>query len=256
MVASSYRRPLPGPLMQLRARVLLGLYGPRLGDARDRVRADGFDLLVEDDLADPRPKVGLSPWSLLGHHLDARPGEQVLDLHPGCGLVAIHAASRGATVSIVEPSAAGQRCARRNSLVAGWGAPTLLDGRFLEAVPSASIDLITWVPGFLGTTAAQPSQRPLIRDDAALSQVFAELPRVLRRGGRLLLPFPDVDAVPVLHSALVKAGLRFTTARRIFRPVWGPTRLYRIWPAPAGQDPGELPGGDPLSGAGWVLKGR
>jgi hypothetical protein len=89
-------------------------------------------------------------------------------------------------------------------------------------------------------------------DVERLAQDLSSLIPLLSRGGRILFPFPDVDAVPSVHATLREKGLRWTLHQPLFRPVWGPTRLYRAWPAPPGVEAGLVPVGVPMFGAAWV----
>lgn len=97
-----------------------------------------------------------------------RPGDRVLDVATGTGLVAREAARLGGRVTGLDPSAGMLAAARRNLPIG------LVQGR-AEAIPlaDASADFL--------------SMGYALRHVADLGTAFAEYRRVLRPGGRLLL---------------------------------------------------------------------
>ncbi len=250
----SYRGPLPGPLGVARRKLLLAAWLGR--PAPQTIRLDGFDILFEKGLRDPRPALGFSLVQFLVAGLDVRPGERLLDLDTGSGWVALAATRVGAEVVGVDHDEAAARCVRRSFLIAGYGEPDVRIGRGLEPVRDEQFDVIAWVPPTLPGAARTGAGHRLVLDDRSrVTEVLNAARTMLRRGGRLVLPFPDRDATPWLHEAFVAAGLRFATTRYAEAPVLGPVRLYRAWVAKC-EPAGEVPGGAALSGAGWVLKDR
>lgn len=249
-----YRRPLPGPLAAARRRLLVTACLGR--SAPPTLSVDGFDLFFEEGLPDPRPALGFSLVRFLVGGLDVRAGERLLDLGTGVGWVALAATRAGAEVVAIDHEEASARCVRRSFLVAGYGEPDVRIGPGLEPAREERFDVITWVPPTIAGPARTGAAHRLVLDDRSrVTEVLNAAAKMLRRGGRILVPFPDRDATPWLHDAMTAAGLRFATVRYAEAPVLGPVRLYRAWTA-RNDAPGEVPGGDSVSGAGWVLKDR
>jgi len=249
-----YRRPLPGPLGAARRKLLLAAWLGR--PAPQTISLDGFDILFEKGLRDPRPAMGFSLVQFLVEGLDVRSGERLLDLDAGAGLVSLAATRVGAAIVAVDHDVAAARCVRRSFLIAGYGEPDVRLGQGLEPVRDETFDVIAWVPPTLpGPPRTGAGHRLVLDDRSRVTEVLNAARSMLRRGGRLVFPFPDRDATPWLHDALAAAGLRFATTRYAEAPVLGPVRLYRAWVAKDGP-PGEVPGGEALAGAGWVLKDR
>lgn len=246
-----YRGPLPEPLASLRRRILASLWTRR---APGTVDVGGFSLLTESSLPDPRPVLGYSPTALLLSALTVRPEERVLDLGCGAGWVTLVAKRAGAHVVSLDTDEAAAVCLRRSSLVAGLGEPDVRIGPGLDALsPGESFDVIAWTPPFLD--GAGEGDRVQVGDRGRITTTLkGALPR-LARGGRLLFPFPDRDGTPWLQDALTSIGYRFSAVRYARPPVVGPVRVYEAWAAQHGA-PGEVPQGDALPGAGWVLRDR
>ena len=252
--APGYRSPLPAPLAAARRRVLLTAWLGR--PTPSTVTLGGFDILFEDGLLDPRPTLGFSLVQFLVTGLEVREGERLLDVDAGAGLVSLTARRRGAQVVALDEDEAAARCLRRSFLIAGFGEPDVRVGAGLDAVVGEQFDVIAWVPPMVaGRAQAGAGRRVVLDDRSRVTAVLNAAPGLLRRGGRLLLPFADRDATPWLHDAFAAAGLRFAAIRYAEAPILGPVRLYRAWPARHGA-PGEVPGGDSLNGAGWVLPDR
>lgn len=254
MSTPRYRRPLPGPLAAARRRMLLTAWLKR--PSPSTLHLGGFDMLFEEGLLDPRPALGFSLSQLLVDGLEVRAGERLLDIDCGAGLVSLTAKRAGADVVSLDSSQAAARCVRRSFLIAGFGEPDVRIGGGLESVAGEQFDVIAWVPPTLDGSAASDAARRVVLDDRSrVTSVLNAAPSLLRRGGRLLMPFPDRDATPWLHDAFTAAGLRFAPIRYVEASVLGPVRLYRAWPARHGA-PGEVPAGEAMSGTQWVLKDR
>ena len=251
-----YRRPLPEPLAGARRRLLLAAWLGR--PTPPSIEVDGFNLLFEPGLPDPRPTLGFSAVGFLLEALDVRPGERLLDIDCGAGWISLVASRGGATVTSLDSEPNAARCLRRSSLVAGLGDPDVRIGDALAPLEDGeTFDVVTWVPPSLDGPAggSDKTARHVVGDRARITRVLKRaLPR-LGRGGRLLFPFPDRDATPWLHDALTAVGYRFAPVRYATPAVLGPVRVYKAWPARHGQ-PGEVTPGEALPGAAWVLRDR
>ncbi|MCO4772925.1 MAG: methyltransferase [Deltaproteobacteria bacterium] len=256
MRAPPYRGPLPAPLAAARRRVLLAAWLGRTTPTT--IEVDGFSLLFEPGLPDPRPALGFSTARFLLDALDLRPEERVLDIGCGAGWISLAAARAGASVVSLDPSPNAAHCLRRSSLVAGLGEPDIRTGDGIEPLhPDETFDLVTWIPPSLEGPAgtSDRADRLVLADRSRITGVLkGVLPR-LERGGRLMFPFPDRDATPWLHDAMASIGYRFTPVAYEKPRVLGPVRVYKAWPARHGAA-GEVPPGDALPGAAWVLKDR
>ena len=250
-----YLAALPGPVGGLRRRLLRRLNRGAGGTAQ--VEVDGWTVILEPSVPDPRPVFGFSAPSFLGNYMDVRRGERVLDVSSGSGLVALHAAKRGAKVTAADNAPEALLCINRTFILAGFGIPDLR-----EASPEAldledTFDVVTWTPPFLPGDDGDLVRRRQFRGDGTRIRAFLEgAPKLLVRGGRLLFPYPDLEASGWLHDALTDAGLRWTSLIHKKYSVVGPVRLYRAWVPADGENPGELVGGSSLPGAAWVLQDR
>lgn len=206
---------------------------------------DGFEVVLDPAFHSPAPRFGWSYQSMVGGCIDARPGERVADLNSGAGLIALHAARRGARVACIDPRPPALRCIRRSFLMAGLGDPDLVPGSSLADAGDGPWDLITWTTPFL-----EPEPK------ATTGAVLAEARDRLHRGGRLLLAWPDREAGSWLGAELTHAGFRWSAILKASYPVVGPVRVYRAWNPPGGEPAGEVPSGDSLPGAAWVLRDR
>lgn len=228
-----------------RATLLRGAYGERRGDARDRLVVQGRNLLVEDGVVDPRAHFGVSPYLCLAEAMDVRGGDRVLTLRDGTGIVALHAAGRGARLWIADDAPGGQRCARRNLLLSGAGAP--------EGCPFPPVegtwDAVLWVPGFLDSAASVNAPR---RDPELERALLRSVPSRLCRGGRLIVALvEDFGGSEFLNEA-TRAGLRHCLLRSTTSPIWGRIGVHRLWTPRRGESPGPVPDGAPMAGAVWV----
>ena len=238
---TAFAGPLPGPLARLRA--LRIQRAGRAGRARAGKTAtvDGFELLLPEGVPAPLLVGGLHPDSFLGRNLDVRPGESVLVLPAGSGLLALHAARAGCEVTAVADRATAKGL-ERSFRLAGFGAPGRLDG--VGPTGAGGGDRIDG-PRF-GAVLLGQGRGPV--DLAALAGL-------LGRGGRLLMAAADRDSAG-LRTDLSDAGLRWTTLVLRRDPILGPIRVLRAWPPRAGEPAGYVAAGEALHGAGWVLRDR
>jgi len=224
---------------------------------RSQVDVDGWTVILEPTVPDPSPVFGFSAGSFLGSHMDVRQGERVLDVSSGSGLVALHSARRGAVVTAADTAPEALLCINRTFILAGFGLPDLRELTPEAPALDETFDAITWTPPFLPGDDGDPVRRRQFRGDGDRIRAFlGHVPALLGRGGRLLFPYPDLDAAGWLHAALTDAGLRWTALVHETFPVIGPVRLYRAWTPVEGETSGEVTAGRALPGAAWVLQDR
>lgn len=227
---TDFAGPLPGPLARLRA--LRIRRAGRIGRARagKNVLVDGFELMLAAGVAAPMWAGGLHPDSFLGRELDVRPGERVLVVADGTGLLALHAARAGGLVTVVADESVGKGI-ERSFRLAGFGAPGIAAGVAGDG----------WGAIVLG------------RGREAVD--WTGLAGLLGRGGRILLAAADRDSAG-LRGELDAAGLRWTTLVLRRDPTLGPVRVLRAWPPRGGEPAGCVSGGEAMRGAAWVLRDR
>jgi len=221
------------------------------------LRWNGFYLLYGEDIPAPEPCYGFCPTSFLARNLQVRAGERVLDLTTGSGLVALEAAKRDAQVTAIDWHKAALSSLRRNALMAGFDEPEIRQGEGLETNSSEHYDLITWAAPFLKGTPRNPSERRILRGpDLPFVEMLRGALASLRRGGRLLVPFPDRDDASWLHAQLDSAGFRFSPIVLQVFPLVGKVRLYQAWSPAPGSSSGLVHPGEALPGTGWLLRNR
>lgn len=214
-------------------------------------------MMLDPSFPSPAPRWGYSPEIFLGQNLQVRPGERVLSLSAGSGLVALYAARSGATVSLLDPEAGSLNSIRRSFLMGGHGEPRLQLGEDCSVFEAGSFDLVVWAPPFIrGQARASRERRLLFSSADTLREVLVTLPPLLDRGGRILIPFPEWDADTLGPDLLTELGLRFGILRLEHFRVTGPVRLYCAWLPRRGEQAGEVDPGRALPGAAWVLRDR
>ena len=247
----------PSPLSGLRSHLLRKAWLSEPKRRTETLSMDGFSVVLGASFPSPAPRWGWSPRSFTGRHLDVRSGERFLELGTGCGLVALHAARRGAEVAATDWDPEALRCVRRSFLLAGLGEPRLEEADGLGSFAEETFDAIAWCSPFLPGSPSSSRERRFLSpsSDSVLAQL-EELSRPLRRGGRLLFPYPDRDAGSWLGAGLTALGLRYCTLVYQCSTLTGPVRLYRAWRPSESEQAGEVEPGSPLAGAAWILRDR
>lgn len=142
-----------------------------------------------------------------------QPGDHVLDMCTGSGVVAIAAARAGAgTVTAVDSSALSSWTARLNGMLNGVRLRTRR-GDLFEAVEDMRFDLIAANPPYL--PGPWPDQRPSLTraidggpdGRSLLDRITDAAPRHLRPGGTLMLIHSTVCGVPTTLKRIDAAGL-------------------------------------------------
>ncbi len=92
---------------------------------------------------------------LLADTIDAKPGEKVLDMGTGSGLLGLVAATHGGVVLAVDKSDAALRCAKENALLNGIGNFVVRRSDLFSNVKEC-FDLVLFNPPYLPTEEGEP----------------------------------------------------------------------------------------------------
>ncbi len=226
---------MSGPLSMLRRAVLSAA-----PEARGRAKRGPFQLLLLGDATAPPRVLGFCADTFLGENLGVRRGESLLVLDAGVGLVGMHGNKAGATVWIVTDER-HRRAAERSVRGAQLFAKVTADP---SSVAGETFDVIAWCSPLAGT------------DSATLDGVLARARPHLHRGSRILLALPESGGQDLVPRCASDQGMRFSVIAHERRPVVGAWNVYEVWMPRAGEPTGEIPRGDALNGARWVLKDR
>ncbi|MFF0413229.1 HemK2/MTQ2 family protein methyltransferase [Kitasatospora sp. NPDC004745] len=173
---------------------------------------------------------------LLAHCVRREPldgSSRVLDLCTGTGAVALAAARRGARVTAVDVSTRAVATAWCNTRL-HHRRVRLHRGDLLAPVAGQRFDLVTANPPYVpaGPGRDGPGRGAALAWDAGpygrlvLDRICRTAPRVLTRGGVLLLVQSTLADVPATLAVLRAAGLRADVAARRWQP-FGPVMTAR-----------------------------
>lgn len=175
---------------------------------------------------------------LLGDALareDIGPRTEVLEIGTGTGMLALHAASRGARVTAVDVSRAAVTTARLNA----WRHRLplrVLHGDFQARTAGRRFDLVVTNPPYVPAPGDRlPSRGPERAWDAGpdgrrvIDRICAGAPALLRPGGVLLMVHSGMCGAEETISRLAGVGLAAEATARASVP-WGPVlRSRRSW---------------------------
>ncbi|MER7624578.1 HemK2/MTQ2 family protein methyltransferase [Streptomyces sp. NPDC126503] len=163
---------------------------------------------------------------------DVGPGDKVLDMCTGTGVLAIAAARRGAETTAVDISGAAVTTARLNARVHGCRV-RVVRGDLTRPVAGERFDLVTVNPPYVPADAPDvPARGPERAWDAGrdgrllLDRICRAAPSVLAPDGVLLLVQSSLSGVDASIEALRRSGLRARVAARSDQP-FGPVMASR-----------------------------
>jgi release factor glutamine methyltransferase len=181
------------------------------------------DCLIRVPTEDLAPKFGSV---LLARNLPLRPGDIVLDLGAGAGLIGILAARHGHRVVATDLVPAYVECLRANALLNGVGG--LLDvrtGDLFDPVGTDVFDVIAANPPQMPTPPDREWSDPQSRMDNGgpdgwllLDRIIRESPLHLRPGGRLVFTLFDFLGIERGMQRLRDAGLEPRVVAREEQP--------------------------------------
>ncbi|MFJ5811159.1 HemK2/MTQ2 family protein methyltransferase [Streptomyces sp. NPDC093093] len=163
------------------------------------------------------------------------PGRDVLEIGTGTGALALHAASRGATVTAVDVSAMAVATARMNAWLHRLPL-RVLHGDFAARTAGRNFDLVLTNPPYVPAPGTRlPSRGPRRAWDAGpdgrmiIDRICARLPTLLRPGGVLLMVHSGLCGAEKTVAHLADTGFNADIAVTASVP-WGPVlRSRRAW---------------------------
>lgn len=159
---------------------------------------------------------------MLADNLDARPGEHVLELGTGCGLLAILAAKAGAKVTATDTNPAALECARANAIT--HGVVDRIDfrlGNLFDPVTGKRFDFVVFNPPYLPISRDEALGTPLDRaweagpdGRAVIDRFLRELPSHLKPNGRALFVQSSLTDISKTIQALKMSGFQVNVKRK------------------------------------------
>ena len=130
---------------------------------------------------------------LLIESIDPKPGQRVLEVGTGSGIVALHCAAAGASVTGTDANPDAARCARDNATANVLG-ENAEGGRGLSIVlcdlangVRGPFDLVLFNPPYLPGKMGQPAADGGAGGIEVVSRMLQDLPRLLAPGGRCII---------------------------------------------------------------------
>ena len=181
------------------------------------------DCLIRVPTEDLAPKFGSV---LLARHLPLQPGDAVLDLGAGAGLIGILAARHGHRVVATDVVPAYAECLRANALLNGVGSRLeVRTGDLFEPMRGETFDVIAANPPQMPTPPDREWSDPQSRMDNGgsdgwllLDRIIKESPPHLKPGGRLVLTLFGFLGIERGMERLREAGLEPRVVAREEQP--------------------------------------
>ncbi|MEU6845639.1 HemK2/MTQ2 family protein methyltransferase [Streptomyces sp. NPDC046716] len=162
-------------------------------------------------------------------------GSDLLDLGTGTGAVALAAARLGARVTAVDLSWRAVWTARLNALI-NRSSITVRHGDMGSVYEPASFDLVVSNPPYVPSPTRRLPRRGTAQawdggpdGRAVVDRVCAAAPRVLRRGGSLLMVHSELCRASTSVDRLAEFGMRAAVVDKAYVPFGPVMRERRAW---------------------------
>jgi len=217
------------PLIQrLACRIVRAIQrlGPR------RVTVAGSRFAVSPRVFNPRYFV---TSELMARHLDVRPGDDVLDVGTGSGVLAVVAAADARSVVAIDVNPDAVRCARDNARDNGVDVDVREGDLFGPLRPDERFDVILFNPPYMEGEAPDLFGRALHDPGKSIAtRFFAGARRHLRDGGQLRMLYSSIaDRGRLLEIAAEHGWDHRVVARE--RTLFETYYVYRMTRAPEGR---------------------
>lgn len=160
---------------------------------------------------------------LLADDLGVNPGEEVLEIGTGCGILAILAAKAGAKVTATDVNPSALDCARKNASAQGVdGKIDFRLGDLFEPVAGEHFNLVIFNPPYLPATGKLDGDPTGVAceggsDGRALIDPFLEsLPEHLKDGGRAIYLQSSLSSIEQSIKKMRELGLVFSLKSKKF----------------------------------------
>jgi len=157
-----------------------------------RVEVLGNTYEVTEDVMNPRYSI---TGRFLAENLDAGPGDEVLDMCTGSGILAVTAAKGGAEVTAVDILPDAVECPRRNAGLNGVGDRVdVLEGDLFDPLEKGRrFDLIILNPPYFDGEVEGGFDRAVFDPGKELARrFFTEAPDFLKTDGRVLMVYSSI----------------------------------------------------------------
>jgi release factor glutamine methyltransferase len=154
---------------------------------------------------------------LLIESVDPAPGQSVLEVGTGSGIVALHCAAAGAIVTATDMNPDAVKCARRNTIANGLSRGKLDEGCVsfvlcdLANGVRGPFDLVLFNPPYLPGKMGQPAADGGAGGIEVAARLLLDIPRLLAPGGECVIiisSHSDIAALERLFPSLAFQPIR------------------------------------------------